>query len=38
MPNYVAEAEAVIQDLCNKGIILNTNQLRKILSAITEIK
>ena len=41
MVDYVAEAEAVIKDLkrTDKGVIaLNTSQLRKILSAITDVK
>ena len=41
MVDYVAEAEAVIKQLSRKSngeIVLNTSQLRKILSAITDIK
>lgn len=41
MFDYVAEAESVIKQLekTDKGIIaLNTNQLRKIFSAITDVK
>lgn len=41
MVDYVAEAEAVIKQLSktNRGeIALNTSQLRKILSAITDVK
>lgn len=41
MVDYVAEAEAVIKQLSktNKGeIALNTSQLRKIFSAITDVK
>lgn len=41
MVDYVAEAEAVIKQLSRKSngeIALNTSQLRKILSAITDVK
>lgn len=41
MFDYVAEAESVIKQLgkTDQGIIaLNTNQLRKIFSAITDVK
>ena len=41
MFDYVAEAESVIKGLSknrNNEILLNTSQLRKILSAITDVK
>lgn len=41
MSDYVAKAESVIKQLSRNEkneILLNTSQLRKILSAITDVK